>query len=64
MKQRYIGLAICIGFVFNALQAVELGYTDEMTLENDTRTREWRLHSAPWTNRTSWVVFRSSMWKR
>ena len=37
MKQRYIGLAICIGFVFNALQAVaQLGYTDEMTLENDT----------------------------
>lgn len=37
MKQRYIGLAICIVFVFNALQAVaQLGYTDEMTLENDT----------------------------
>ena len=37
MKQRYIGLAICIVFVFNALQAVaQLGYTDEMSLENDT----------------------------
>ena len=37
MKQRYIGLAICIVFVFNALQAVaQLGLADEMTLENDT----------------------------
>ena len=37
MKQRYIGLAICIVFVFNALQAVaQFGITDEMSLENDT----------------------------
>ena len=51
MKQRYIGLAICIVFVFNALQAVaQLGYTDEMSLENDTlhkkvRGKEWAKHS-------------------
>jgi len=37
MKQRYIGLAICIVFVFNAVQVVaQLGYTDELTVENDT----------------------------
>lgn len=37
MKQIYIGLAICIVFVFNVLQAAaQLGYTDTLTLENDT----------------------------
>lgn len=37
MKQMYIGLAMCISFVFNAVQvAAQLGSTDELTLENDT----------------------------
>lgn len=37
MKQIYIGLAICIVFVFNVVQvAAQLGYTDEAALENDT----------------------------
>ncbi len=37
MKQIYIGLAISIAFVFNAVQVVaQLGYTDELILENDT----------------------------
>lgn len=37
MKQIYIGLTICIVFVFNVLQvAAQLGYTDALTLENDT----------------------------
>lgn len=37
MKQIYIGFAICIVLVFNAVQTVaQVGYTDGLTLENDT----------------------------
>lgn len=37
MKHKYIGLAICIAFIFNAVQTkAQLGYVEELVLESDT----------------------------
>jgi TonB-linked SusC/RagA family outer membrane protein len=37
MKHKYIGLAICIAFIFNAVQTkAQLGYIEELALESDT----------------------------
>lgn len=37
MKHKYIGLAICIAFIFNTVQTkAQLGYVEELVLESDT----------------------------